>query len=200
MATAAAAGGAAPGPVAAVVPCTETPVSPEYGLLLDEMSDCSVQAKADRQRRAALPGTALAVALVLGPSALVGGSPESPTQGAAGSHTPLVLVDGRLQAANPEAERVPDVSAYCNSCHGAGAEAAESPAAHPQGSAAGDHPVDLVYPVADPDYRPAGELDEGLLLLEGRVTCVTCHAHDDPEHAPVLATESSEICRACHLI
>jgi hypothetical protein len=94
-----------------------------------------------------------------------------------------------------------DVTVYCTACHGndtAGTETGD--AGHAEESAARDHALDVLYPKADPDYRAASELDPGLLLLDDRLTCVTCHAHDDPEHAPVLPTGNSEICRACHLM
>lgn len=140
------------------------------------------------------------VALALGPSAATGGPTAGSEPDASDSHTPLTVVEGRLRAVSPEAQLIPEVTAYCNSCHGAGPEGTgTSAAAHPDGSAALDHPVDSVYPQADPSFRAPADLDAEILLLGGRVTCVSCHAHDDPRHGPVLPTDGSALCRACHL-
>jgi hypothetical protein len=145
---------------------------------------------------------ALVLVAGLGPPAVVGGPGEAPDEVPAGTHEPLRLVDGRLlSGAGEGASAIADVTDYCLSCHDETAGADDDTAtAHPADSEARDHPVDVAYPPADPDYRPPGELDPALVLLAGRITCVTCHAHDDPEHATALPTEGSEICRACHLM
>ena len=145
---------------------------------------------------------ALALGLVLGPPAALRAADEVSADDPAGEHVPLRLLDGRLHSTSAEeADEIVDITAYCNSCHGDSSEDAESEATgHAGDSVARDHPVDVAYPGADPDYRAPGELDPGLLLLEGRLSCVTCHAHDDRDHVLVLPTRSSEICRACHLM
>ena len=149
-----------------------------------------------------LGALALALGLVLGPPAALRAADDVSAGHPAGEHVPLRLLDGWLRSTSAEeADEIVDITAYCNSCHGDSGKGAESETTgHAGDSAARDHPVDVAYPGADPNYRAPGELDPGLLLLEGRLSCVTCHAHDDPEHALVLPTGNSEICRACHLM
>ena len=125
---------------------------------------------------------------------------EKPGAAAAGTHVPLTVRKGRLWTGVDAAQEISDVSAYCFSCHGGpGPSADASKATHGEGSPASSHPVDVAYPAKAAGYRARRELEPELLLLRGRVTCVTCHSPRDPEHAPVLATEGSRLCRACHL-
>ena len=144
---------------------------------------------------------ALAVGLVLAlaaPSTAADPAGEADT---AAAHAPLTLVDGRLWTGpDEEGGEIAEVSAYCTACHGDDGGGESELADHPGWAPLRDHPVDVAYPAADPGYRSAAELAPALLLLDGRVTCVTCHAHDDPGHAPVLPTDGSQICRACHLM
>ena len=156
----------------------------------------------NRWRAAARAGLLPALGLSLLGFALVGaaaaygsGEPEP------FSHAPIRLVAGTLLAVSADGdEELSDPVAYCLACHGeegTRSDGAELP--HPTGSAGPDHPVDVRYPESDPGYRPASELAPDLLLQDRRVTCLSCHAYDDPGHAPVLATGRSELCRACHL-
>lgn len=117
------------------------------------------------------------------------------------SHPPMRLAAGALYVDSTAGAEAPvDPVAYCLSCHEeetAGADGTET--GHPAPSAGLDHPVDVRYPESDREYRPPGELAPVILLLDRRVTCLSCHAYDDPGHAPVLAIERSELCLACHL-
>ena len=159
-------------------------------------------------RKVVLPLLAgvLTLAVGLEPAVVLGDAgkarDEMAEDTAAGTHEPLVLREGRLwRTPVTEGNAIAEVTAYCGTCHEDTADAMEGDVAgHPGDSAARNHPVDVAYPEDDPDYRAPADLEPALLLLDGRLSCVSCHAHDDPGHSLALPAEGSEICRACHLI
>ena len=120
------------------------------------------------------------------------------------SHPPLeVRKKGIRAGTGKEAVEIADVTAHCLECHGPDIGAAEAEAAaptpvHSVGGADRSHPVDVVYPKAGQGLTPRGTLDERLLLIEGRMTCVTCHAPEAADHALVIPEAGSQLCIACH--
>ena len=106
-----------------------------------------------------------------------------------------------------EKERLESPSAYCLDCHGqeeaVGTEGTAS-TTHPAatraiGAAENSHPINVLYPLADASYVRLKDLDERLHLVDGRVTCITCHQIDEPSHALAFAEQKGRLCMACHL-
>jgi hypothetical protein len=97
-------------------------------------------------------------------------------------------------------------SATCMSCHDKGTG--------PMILRHASHPYDVDYRQAQSrkrdTLRPAeaasgfGGTVESDLLIEGMVTCVSCHVDHDEETAEVfrlrIATTYTDMCRACHAI
>jgi hypothetical protein len=57
--------------------------------------------------------------------------------------------------------------------------------------------VDVEYPVGGNGYLPIEELDEKIILVDGRLTCLTCHAAT-VDRSLVLPTKAGTLCIACH--
>jgi len=89
-----------------------------------------------------------------------------------------------------EAQELGNASEYCLECHG-------GPSAS-IGHADQNHPVEIIYPRAEPGYVKRKSLDRRLLLIDGRLSCVTCHDAESPDHALVLPTGADGLCTACH--
>jgi predicted CXXCH cytochrome family protein len=89
-----------------------------------------------------------------------------------------------------------DLARYCTGCHPKSADeigrSGGSPAAH------ANHPVDVPYPRENPDFVPTAELDPKLRLVDGKLSCITCHSPRAANRALVIRLEDGELCLACH--
>lgn len=94
-------------------------------------------------------------------------------------------------------QAIKDLTAYCVKCHG---HAKEKPSENIDGSSSGvhSHPVNCAYPPNGVDLVPITELDKRMLLIDGEMTCITCHNHDDSDHRLVIPDTSGKLCTACH--
>lgn len=132
-----------------------------------------------------------------------------------------IEVDGRtfLETGTTLIE-VASASMGCLSCHDgtvapgilnspgrfrAGGRAESSAPGYDHGDPSRNHPVDIVYPVAEPGYVPRALLDSRLQLDSGLLTCRTCHgARSVDGLAPTsgamlsIPNEGSRLCFACH--
>ena len=95
------------------------------------------------------------------------------------------------------AEPIEDLTAYCADCHG-DMETTEKQIGHPPGSGVHSHPVDQPYPSAGIGLVPLAELDLRLLLIDGKMTCITCHKHDVHNRQLVIPDAFGELCVSCH--
>jgi hypothetical protein len=123
-----------------------------------------------------------------------------------GAHETIRLKKGRFQFPSQDGwVDVSDVTAYCLECHGdgdtgsAGEETSAPKSSHELGGLGTSHPVNVVYPAGRPNYRPAGSLDERLVLVDGRVSCLTCHS-PSPDRSLVISTKQGRLCVACHVM
>lgn len=118
-------------------------------------------------------------------------------------HQEITIEKGRLVVdSGNEPEEIENLVEYCLACHEGSGESpvtsGSAPAArHELGSVDRNHPVDVQYPDGRTGYRPADALDTRLVLIEGRMTCLTCHA-STVDRALVLPRERSALCTACH--
>jgi predicted CXXCH cytochrome family protein len=97
------------------------------------------------------------------------------------------------------ADRSRTPSRSCLGCHDGSVASGRLARAH-EGS--GVHPVDVDYAAAQvrrSGLRPRGALPPALVLVDGKVACVTCHDPRSPEHGkPALPLRRSALCFACH--
>ena len=119
------------------------------------------------------------------------------------SHEEITTDEGRLFVTRgQERVEIENPASYCLDCHG-GSEATDDSsnrgpwAKHELGTSDRNHPVDLVYPDGRSGYWPADALDERVVLIKGRMTCLTCHSRD-ADRALVIPKEQSRLCVACH--
>ena len=89
------------------------------------------------------------------------------------------------------------ISDECLSCH-------EDLASPNGGSHSGSHVIGLVYAdhaARNEKLRPVFELPAELVLIEGVVTCASCHGTDPHDkQSLVINNRGSALCRACHLM
>ncbi|MEK7207065.1 MAG: hypothetical protein AAB134_04195 [Pseudomonadota bacterium] len=94
------------------------------------------------------------------------------------------IVGKEAQASPARGNGLDKVAAGCVSCHNGSAAAhvnvrAAGTVAPMRGFQTGDHPVGMLYEESvrkDPQgYRPAAALHPNIRLVDGSVTCVTCH-------------------------
>jgi predicted CXXCH cytochrome family protein len=119
------------------------------------------------------------------------------------AHEPIKLKKGRYSIATRDGrQEITDVAAYCGECHAeeAGETTGRPPAqapSHEFGGSGSTHPVEVEYPSQQRGYQPKEDLHPDLVLVDGRMTCLTCHS---PElaRALVLPAEQSKLCIACH--
>ena len=120
------------------------------------------------------------------------------------SHPPVqIKKKGIKVGTGKDAVKIEDVTAHCLECHGPDIGAAEADAeaptpVHSVGGSDSSHPVKVAYPDSKSGLAPRADLDERLVLINGQMTCITCHEPEDPDHALVLPNEGSQICLACH--
>lgn len=115
------------------------------------------------------------------------------------THDPIKIGKKKVEVGvGKQAEQLDSVADYCLQCHGED-EAGEAPVPeHSIGAANRSHPVDVTYPVGDGSYKSVEGLDKRLVLIQGQMTCVTCHDPVAPDHHLVIPNAGSQICIACH--
>lgn len=116
---------------------------------------------------------------------------------------------GAGERARPTSGRVDAESRTCLSCHDGGVAGGASYHSEPlrrmAAQGVGEHPVGIVYNDRRPSnpetkLRPASSLPHAVRLVDGTVSCVTCHSVYSRE--PKLLTKSnrgSELCLSCHI-
>jgi predicted CXXCH cytochrome family protein len=113
------------------------------------------------------------------------------------------LASGHLaQAPPPGGAPIDGYSARCVQCH---AEELSLPGhrrvafSASNGTGMANHPIGSPYTRADPrrDLRPPALLPAGILLPEGRVSCLSCHQGYTLEHGAVVEAEGG-LCTSCH--
>lgn len=120
------------------------------------------------------------------------------------SHPPVqIKKKGIRVGTGKDAVKIENVTAHCLECHGpdigvAEAEAEAPTPTHLVGPAGRSHPVDVAYPDSKNGLAPRAGLDERLLLIEGKVTCITCHDPEAANHSLVIPQDGSQLCLACH--
>ena len=120
------------------------------------------------------------------------------------AHPPIQIKKKEIKAGTgKDAVKIEDVTAHGLECHGSDIGAAETDAeaptpAHSVGPSGRSHPVEVVYPESAEGLTPRGGLDGILLLIEGKVTCITCHDPGAPDHSLVISQSGSQLCLACH--
>jgi predicted CXXCH cytochrome family protein len=118
-------------------------------------------------------------------------------------HEPIKLKKDRYSIATEDGrQEINDVAAYCGECHAEEAgEAGGGPPAqgpsHVFGGSGTTHPVEVEYPSQQRGYHPKEDLESDLVLIDGRMTCLTCHS-PEPTRELVLPMEQSKLCIACH--
>ncbi len=97
------------------------------------------------------------------------------------------------------ADRATTSSARCLGCHDGSVAAAIELDTRPGGIGA-SHPVEVDYAQAAARqprrYHPAATLPREVPLVNGKVTCTSCHdgASPDPKHVAI----GSRLCKSCH--
>lgn len=105
----------------------------------------------------------------------------------------------------------PALDAYsrkCMECHGENASPRLATSIDKRGvvrhaSQSANHPIGMLYQksVAFGGYRPLRMLSSKLLLPDGKVSCVSCHAGYQKEHGKLLlAMAKSALCFECHAL
>jgi hypothetical protein len=120
-------------------------------------------------------------------------------------HQSIELKEGRYRFQSVDGwVEIPDLTSYCLECHEldgsppGGTDKVSGPANGFHQHGGGNHPVDVQYPEARRNYRPADILDDRLELVGGRMTCLTCHV-STPNRSTVLPTAQGRLCTACHV-
>ena len=119
--------------------------------------------------------------------------------------------DNSIQFTTKDGERVEidEVTFECISCHdGMSAPYHDSRFKSDAQSVAsiatvkGGHPIGVHYGAAAytrNDLKPMDELNENIVLVDGRVGCLSCHNPLNPEkNHLVMSTEGSALCLNCH--
>jgi len=123
-----------------------------------------------------------------------------------GSPERIVLVGRHLAAEGSQGllPGVDDITGYCLSCHD-GTVATGIRLGRRDRRLSGvrlhsSHPVDVPYPRNRAGYRNPVQIDSKIPLAGGQVTCVSCHAGDDPsrDFLSVRLTRS-RLCLECHI-
>jgi predicted CXXCH cytochrome family protein len=132
------------------------------------------------------------------------GIPTSPVAESieAGPHEPLQIRRGKVLAVSEgQKQPIESVSEYCFSCHGQEDpdQVGQRGFKHSIADTSSNHPVDVTYPQGEnARYKPLSELDARLLLLDGQITCLTCHDAGSRKHALVISDGEAQLCTACH--
>lgn len=93
---------------------------------------------------------------------------------------------------------------YCVSCHDGSGAAPDARYCTSNCSAVTSHSILRDYPPAlkEDSYAPAESLrDRGILLFEGKTTCISCHdlRNTNPKHL-IFDNSGSTLCFGCHRI
>ncbi|TFG38027.1 MAG: hypothetical protein E4H44_04460 [Candidatus Aminicenantes bacterium] len=104
--------------------------------------------------------------------------------------------DGFRLESDGEVVRIADLTSYCVGCHPENGDGSDEPSGTV--SVHTNHPVDVPYPEGNPHYVPTTDLDPKLRLVEGNLSCITCHDPQAADRALVLRLEEGELCLACH--
>lgn len=122
--------------------------------------------------------------------------------GAAWEGSPLLASGHLAQAAPPAGAPIDGYSAHCVQCHAdefslPGHERVAFTASNATGMA--NHPIGSRYTRADPrrDLRSPALLPAGVLLPEGRVSCLSCHKGYTLDHGAMVEAEG-RLCTSCH--
>jgi hypothetical protein len=135
------------------------------------------------------------VAAMTTASVLRAGMPEEMTSF---DHPKLVVQASNFQVDRQEPVRpLAELSSYCGECH-ANQSMLESGAGPALGPPGHSHPVEVRYPEDSEDYVGVELLDPRLTLIEGRLSCATCHDLTRLDHRLVVGEEGGMLCRACH--
>lgn len=122
------------------------------------------------------------------------------------SHETVREVNGRffLQISD-HLEEIDDITSYCLGCHDGKVGPARQAQVVTETDVAGGcegvpqyHPVRVSYPEGDSDFNSTMMLATGMHIVEGRVTCVTCHDCEAPNHKLVVSNRHSALCLTCH--
>jgi predicted CXXCH cytochrome family protein len=122
-----------------------------------------------------------------------------------GPHEVLRFENGRFQTQGDDGwTDITDITIYCLDCHGDGEPGGSDQidtlapeSSHELGGLGRSHPVDVKYPSGANGYRPIGDLGGKITLVNGRVTCLTCHSASS-DRSLLLPTKAGELCIACH--
>ena len=151
-------------------------------------------------RRVRLCVGVLAVALFFPPGAVAAGAQTDD-----GPHRTIEPKKGRYRIQSDDGWiDLPDVSAHCLECHETAGSAEDEPPGASQrtnsfhSGGGRSHPVDVDYPSNRKGYRLPDELDQRLMLIDRRMTCLTCHA-PSVDRSLVLPTARGTLCMACHV-
>ena len=115
-----------------------------------------------------------------------------------------LMAVGHLDASASLSGAIDNFSIQCMACHDKSAEPLPVRAAGisgATGTAARNHPVGRRYAdsIGFGGYRPASGLPEGILLPDGRLSCVSCHVGYSERHgALVMDNRADRLCRSCH--
>jgi len=121
-------------------------------------------------------------------------------------HETVLEVNGRFfLEISDHVEEIHDITSYCLGCHdGTVGPARQGQVVTDPGqeegceSFPGFHPIGTMYPEGDPEYAPAKMLVAGMHIVEGRVTCVTCHDCEAEDYELVVSKRHSALCLTCH--
>jgi predicted CXXCH cytochrome family protein len=121
-------------------------------------------------------------------------------------HQAIQLINGRFFIeADAQMVEIPNITGFCLGCHdGTAAPARQASLAKgfDQSSQCrglpGDHPVETVYPTGSNEYAHPTSLPPKMLLVDGLVTCVSCHDLAREHHPLVVNNRRSALCRTCH--
>jgi hypothetical protein len=151
------------------------------------------------------------IVLAAGAAATAWLGATSPQSGVAGARSPSGGASAQPRVARPNVhgeacelehlDRTRTSALVCTSCHdgtiGPGVEFRMGP-----DDGGMSHPVEVDYGAAyakQPDkYVPPSELPENVLLVDGKVTCVSCHDPASTERNHV--SRPASLCDACHRI
>lgn len=123
-------------------------------------------------------------------------------------HQPLSHLNGRFFIeADDRIVEIPNITTFCLGCHdGTVGPARQSPFNEDLNQTVrcrgmpGGHPVGVVYPIgtAHDEFADPLSLPDRMLLVEGWMTCVSCHDVEAENHDLVIDNRRSALCLTCH--
>lgn len=121
-------------------------------------------------------------------------------------HETVREVNGRffLQISD-HLEEIDDITSYCLGCHDGKVGPARQVQVVTNSESAGGcegvpqyHPIGATYPDGSAEFASANMLASGMHIVDGRVTCVTCHDCEAYDHELVVNNRYSALCLTCH--